>query len=730
MPQDLTRELGHQFGFGTFRPGQQEAIDHILSGKHALVVMPTGAGKSLCYQFPALLTQGTTLVISPLIALMKDQVETLQASGKAATFINSSLSTSEQNERIRDMKEGRFQLVYVAPERFRSSAFIAALSAIEVGLFVVDEAHCISQWGHDFRPDYLNLKNVIASLDSPVVMALTATATVKVQEDIVEQLGLPNCEKIVTGFNRPNLSFEVEYTPDDNAKRFELEKLLKHKPGSTIIYAGRRREAEEVAEFVRIICKQKTDFYHAGLNAGERNRIQDSFMNNETSVIVATNAFGMGVDKPDIRNVIHYTLPGTLEAYYQEAGRAGRDGEFSRVVLLYSPDDQGLQKWFIENSLPTRKDLTQIYEVLKDAVEDDFVRINMGYLERATDLYETKIRVGISELLKANVIEGLGDWNQTLNFKLRPIKKLDLSENVREIEKRRRHRNQQLDQMVGYAESSGCRRRFILEHFGDKGAPDAEQCCDVCLRKKAVSEKNVTAGGEYSEAEKTALIILHAVKYFKREVGRSRMVEVLTGSKAKDVLKFGWHKTKHYGRLQHYTQAQCKDFVDQLLKERYLKLIWKDYPLLKLTPEGEEALKKLTPIPLDLKDTSVPALPGSPSRRVSGVSSTDQVTLTLFRQGLSAEVISDQRHFSERTVFNHLSHLIESDLVKVVAVVPADKVKGIRSAIRTAGMSALKPIKEILPDEYSYDEIKCVVADEVRLTREGGAKSNLSPEYV
>lgn len=728
MPKDLTKELRRHFGFDAFRPGQQEAINHFLSRKHALVVMPTGAGKSLCYQLPALLTQGTTLVISPLIALMKDQVETLQASGKAATFINSSLSTSGQNERIRDMKEGRFELVYVAPERFRSNAFVAALSEIEVSLFVVDEAHCISQWGHDFRPDYLNLKNVISSLDSPTVMALTATATVKVQGDIVEQLGLPNCERIVTGFNRPNLAFEVEYTLDDNAKRFELEKLIKQKPGSTIIYTGRRREAEAVAEFVRIICKQKADFYHAGLNADERNRIQDSFMNNESPVIVATNAFGMGVDKPDIRNVIHYTLPGTLEAYYQEAGRAGRDGESSCVILLYSPDDQGLQKWFIESSLPTQRELMQIYEVLKGAVEDDYGRISMRYLERATDLYETKIRVGISELLKTNAIQGLGDWNQTLNFKLTPGLKLDLSENVREIEKRRRYRNQQLEQMVGYAESSGCRRRFILEHFGDEGAPDAEQCCDVCFRKNSVSVKNRTVDGEYSETEKAALVILHAVKHFKREVGRSRMVEVLTGSKARDVLEFGWHKTKHYGRLQHYTQAQCKDFVDQLLKKRYLKLIWKEYPLLKLMPEGEAALKKRTPIPLDLKDASVPALPGSPARRVSGVSSTDQVTLALFRQGLAAEEIAKQRHLTERTIFNHLSHLIESDLVKVVAVVPANKVNGIRGAIKTAGISALKPIKEILPDEYSYDEIKCVVADEVRLAN--GVEVGTATKYT
>lgn len=716
MAQNLKQELQRYFGFDAFRPGQHAAINHILNERNTLVVMPTGAGKSLCYQLPALLNSKTTLVVSPLIALMKDQVETLQASGKAATFINSSLSASEQNARIRDMREGRFQLVYVAPERFRSRTFLSALLEVDVSLFVVDEAHCISHWGHDFRPDYLTLKNVVSRLHRPPVMALTATATVKVQGDIIKQLGLPSCEKIVTGFNRPNLSFEVEYTPDDNAKRLELEKLLKKKPGSSIIYTGRRREAEEVAEFVRIICKQKTDFYHAGLNSVERSRIQDAFMNNETSVIVATNAFGMGVDKPDIRYVIHYTLPSTLEAYYQEAGRAGRDGYPSRAILLYSPEDQGLQEWFIENSLPTRSELAQIYQVIQSAANDDFVRINLEYFERTTGFYETKIRVGIAELLKANALQDLGDRNKAMNLRLLPIQKLDLSENVREIEKRRRYKYQQLDQIVRYAEGDGCRRRFILDHFGDKGSPEAEQCCDVCSRSRPTST-HPSGKREYSEAEKTALIILHAVKHLKREVGRSRLVEVLTGSRAKEIFQFGWHRAKHYGRLQHYTQGQCRDFVDQLLTQRYLKLVWKDYPLLKLTPNGEEALRKLTPIPLDLKVAGVSALPGSPSRRDPGVSSTVQITLALFRKGLSVDEIAEQRNLIEGTIFTHLSQLIESDLVEVTEVVSATKIQNIRSAIQMAGPSSLKSIKEILPDDYSYDEIKCVVADETRRTK-------------
>ncbi|HEX9654079.1 MAG TPA: ATP-dependent DNA helicase RecQ, partial [bacterium] len=478
---NLQTELRRHFNFDTFRPGQEAAVRSILDRRNLLVVMPTGAGKSLCYQLPALLQSGTTVVVSPLIALMKDQVETLQETGKPATFINSSLSASEQSSRIREMRDGQLRLVYVAPERFRSQAFLSALDGVAVDLFVVDEAHCISHWGHDFRPDYMSLKNVIANLKQPPVAALTATATLKVQDDIIKQLALQNCEKIVTGFNRPNLSFEVEYSPDDNSKLRIVRELLTCKNDSAIVYTATRREAEEVAEFIRVTCKIKADFYHAGLDASARNRTQDSFMRNETTVIVATNAFGMGVDKPDIRCVIHYNLPGTLEAYYQEAGRAGRDGLPARAVLLYAPKDLDLQNWFIGNSYPTREELELVYLVLKNIEDEGRARTNLGYLQKTTRLYETKVRITLAELVKAQALVDLGDQSNNMNFKILPLKQANLVPILQEIERRLEYKYQQLEQMVGYAQSDLCRRRFILEHFGDTGSAEADSCCDNCL---------------------------------------------------------------------------------------------------------------------------------------------------------------------------------------------------------------------------------------------------------
>ncbi|MFQ5824582.1 MAG: RecQ family ATP-dependent DNA helicase [bacterium] len=723
MPLNLRPELQRHFGFDSFRPGQLEAIQHILNKQNTLVVMPTGAGKSLCYQLPALLNSGTTLVVSPLIALMKDQVKALQSTGKPATFINSSLTSSEQTERMQAMRQGHFRLVYVAPERFRSNTFLSAISDVSVSLFVVDEAHCISQWGHDFRPDYLTLKNVISQLRNPTVAAFTATATLKVQEDIIQQLGIKKCEKIITGFNRPNLSFEVEYTPDDASKLRVVEELLKGTSDCAIIYTGTRREAEEVAEFVRQFCKRKTDFYHAGLEPYDRSCIQDAFMNNETSVIVATNAFGMGVDKPDIHLVIHYNLPSTLEAYYQEAGRAGRDNKPSRCILLYTPQDRALQEWFIENDAPTKEELESLYELIKNAAQDGFVRINSGYLQRMTGLHETKVRVGLAELGKADALRDLGDDFGMMNFEILPIKKLDISLNFQEIKARRKYKYHQLNQMIRFAEGNECRRRYILQHFGDTGSVQAERCCDNCLLRKSTPSQKHASKNDYTEAEKTALIILHAVKHLKREVGRSRLVEILTGSKAKPIFEFGWHRTKHYGKLQQFTQSQCRDFVDQLLKQRYVKLVGSDYPILHLTPKGEEALKQLTPIQLEYNNAPTPAPSNSPLNQIGVLPDTVQQTLQLFRQGLSLEQIARRRNLTVGTIYGHFSQLIVFDLVKVTAIIPVNRVQQIREAIEQVGMASLNPIKEHLPEEISYHEIRCVVEDEARKTREVSNKA-------
>lgn len=394
--------LQKYFGYESFRPGQAEVIDHVLNGGNALVVMPTGSGKSLCYQVPALLLSHVTIVVSPLIALMKDQVDQLQLRRIPVTLINSSLSAEEQNQRIRDIENGEYKIVYIAPERFASQSFNAMLSQIKISLFAIDEAHCISQWGHDFRPSYLRLHEVVKRLGQPPVIALTATATKQVQADIVDQLHTPKIKTFVSGFDRPNLKLLCAALSEEQKQR-ELLRVLPTIKGGGIIYVSTKKNVEKIVNILSAGGIPAVG-YHGGMAKEQRSDAQNCWLNNDPPLIVATNAFGMGIDKPDVRFVVHYNFPGSMEAYYQEAGRAGRDGKVSYCLLFHSYRDRKIQEFLIENNSPSEATIHQLYDFLFGLGRRE---VMLTYKEMASriDAHEMQVAAAIKMLERHGVLE-------------------------------------------------------------------------------------------------------------------------------------------------------------------------------------------------------------------------------------------------------------------------------------------------------------------------------------
>ena len=411
MPTFTGTELGchlAKFGLSGFRPGQREVIEAVLAGRDCLCVMPTGGGKSLCYQLPAVASSGVTLVVSPLIALMKDQVDALQALGLRATFINSTLAPDEQSVRLTQVAAGGFDLVYVVPERFRSPRFVEAVRSTQLSLLAVDEAHCISQWGHDFRPDYAKLGQFRAKLGMPPTIALTATATAAVRQDILTQLNLRSPEVVITGFARPNLEYSIQTLPSQRDKSDLLLQFLQETPGCGVVYASSRKRCEEVADLISSRARRKAIAYHAGMLPEERTAAQEAFMRGKVEIVVATTAFGMGIDKSDVRFVVHYDLPGSLEGYYQEAGRAGRDGQQSKCLMIFTAADRYIHEFFIESAYPSRQVVAQVYEFLCSIDADPIELTQEGIKDRLNlPVGAEAVRACEQLLEKAGVLERL-----------------------------------------------------------------------------------------------------------------------------------------------------------------------------------------------------------------------------------------------------------------------------------------------------------------------------------
>lgn len=588
---DLNHALYHYFGYSDFRPGQEAAISHALIGKNTLVVMPTGSGKSLVFQLTALLTSGTTLVISPLKSLMKDQVDSLTRRGIAATFIDSTLSPLEVNLRLGNIREDKYKLVYVAPERISSASFRSVIKDIKIGILAVDEAHCVSQWGHDFRPDYLRVAEMREQLGSPFTLALTATATPQVQDEIVRLLGIDGAERIVTGFNRPNLELEVLRVSNDTEKIDRMCRFLADTQGAGIIYAGTRLRTEKVASLIRERTGLIAQHYHAGLDDNIRAKIQEGFLAKQLPIIVATIAFGMGIDRSDVRYVLHYEMSGTLEAYYQEVGRAGRDGAASRAILLYSPKDRELHDYFIREESPSASDLRRVHDFLTREPSSTLDAI------KAATFIERNIAAIIKELENAGAARMISPISRGIvSARILPIDEKRLQDTVEKIERRREHKVGQLDKMVQYAELETCRRRFLLDHFGDTSPENAEPCCDRCRGRILAPTSTVQAARirpsvafSSTDAEELGREILSAVAEAKPEIGITRLAHILTGSIPESMLSSSMRR--FHGKLDSHDIEYIVDQINHLIDRGYLEhIVAKAASLVKLTLKGGKVI--------------------------------------------------------------------------------------------------------------------------------------------
>jgi len=611
---DPSEILERHFGHASFRPGQREAIDATLAGRDVVAVMPTGSGKSVCYQVPALAREGPALVVSPLIALMKDQVDALQEAGVAATFINSSIDAQERGRRVEGLAKGEWELVYIAPERLRSSSFRASLARARVGLLAIDEAHCISTWGHDFRPDYLRLGELLRAVRPAPVIACTATATAEVRDDIVRRLGLSDPMVLVRGFRRENLFLSVERVrgAEDKLRRARdhLRQALDG-GGSALVYCSTRKRAEEVAAGLRR-GGVSAEAYHAGMDKEERKAAQDRFMTGSTDCVVATNAFGMGVDKGDVRLVVHHDLPGSPEAYYQEVGRAGRDGRPSRCVLLFNHGDLHVRRFLIESSNPPEDVVRGLVGQLREEVSrgGGVAHVDASTLAARCPVAQSERQVwsALMALERAGVLERgtTGDGGPTIRLLGGAQGEAVDFEALR---RRADREHDKLRKMVRYSTGFQCRHRYILVHFGDPEAAACADSCDVCLRaaRGAVGD----AGGGALDDDQVLAVrkALSAVARLRARYGMGRVASVLTGGRDQKLVDAGLDQLPTYGALSDWRRADVLILLETLVAAGCCDVRGREYPTVGISALGVEVMKAETPPPMlwpDL-DTAGPA---------------------------------------------------------------------------------------------------------------------------